>query len=110
MIKRNLYLPPLVHEQLVRLLSAQSAVERVVLFGSRARGDAEERSDIDLSIEAPGALQRQWLEILFRLEEIDTLLPIHAVRWEEASDVLKRRIQVEGRVLYERSTSSPKRS
>ena len=97
-------LPENVQKQLVRLLSAQPEVEKVILFGSRARGDAEERSDIDLAVVAPMASPRQWLDIVFLLEEADTLLPIDLVRWEEASAPLQERILVEGKILYERET------
>jgi uncharacterized protein len=106
--KKDTYLPFRLQEQLVQLLSQQSGIKRVILFGSRARGDAGERSDIDLSIEAPDIHGRQWLEMVFLLEEIDTLLPIDVVRWEDAPDTLKRKIQTEGMVLYERPKGGPK--
>jgi len=110
MAKRASYLPFRLHEQLVRLLSQQPGIKQVILFGSRARGDAEDRSDIDLSIEAPDIHERQWLEIVFLLEKIDTLLPIDVVRWEDAPDTLKRKIQTEGMVLYERPKGRSKPS
>jgi predicted nucleotidyltransferase len=110
MAKRTPALPFRLHEQLVKLLSQQSGITRAILFGSRARGDAEERSDIDISVEAPDVPDRQWLEFIFLLEEIDTLLPIDVVRWENAPDTLKRKIQTEGIVLYERPKGGPKPS
>jgi predicted nucleotidyltransferase len=87
--------------QLVRILSANPEVLRVILFGSRARGDSGERSDVDLAVEAPNASQRQWLDIAAQLEEADTLLKIDLVRWEQASAALKERILAEGKILYE---------
>jgi len=89
--------------QLIERLAARPEVRRVVLFGSRSRGDAEDRSDIDLAVEAPDASQRQCLEIFDQLEELDTLLKIDLVWWEQASLELKKRIAREGEVLYERS-------
>lgn len=65
-----------VREQLIRLLSGKPEIIRVILFGSRARGDADERSDIDLAIEAPAISQRQWLDLIFLFDQIDTLLPV----------------------------------
>lgn len=91
-------------DHLIHLLSTRPEVERVILFGSRARGDAEDRSDIDLAIVAPGALTRQWLDLIFLLEQADTLLSIDVVRWEEASPSLQERILAAGTILYERET------
>jgi predicted nucleotidyltransferase len=88
--------------QLLGILSARPEVMRVILFGSRARGDAEERSDIDLAVEAPSASERQWLDIANEVEEADTLLKIDLVWCEQASPALKERIMDEGRILYER--------
>jgi hypothetical protein len=42
------------------------------------------------------------LNIVFLLEEADTLLPIDIVRWEEASPPLQEKILAEGKTLYER--------
>lgn len=88
---------------LVQLLAAQPEVARVVLFGSRARGDAGPRSDIDLAIDAPSASSRQWLDWEALIEDADTLIRIDVVRWQEASPALRERISREGQVLFERS-------
>ena len=40
---------------IARRLSAFPEVERIILFGSRARGEASERADIDLAVECPAA-------------------------------------------------------
>ena len=80
-------------------------VQRVILFGSRARGDAGERSDIDLAIEAPEATRPQWTDLsLFLREDAATLLEVDVVRLEQASERLRERILREGQVLYERTT------
>jgi uncharacterized protein len=93
---------PVVLEEIVRSLAALPEVRRVILFGSRARGDAEERSDIDLAVAAPRATKRQWLEIVRRVEESETLLTLQLVRMEEISEELIDRIESEGEVLYDR--------
>lgn len=83
-------------------LSHMAAVESVRIYGSRARGDADERSDFDVAIAAPNADRAQWQEILDSLDTIETLLDINAVRLEEASGEFKERILNEGKLLYER--------
>jgi predicted nucleotidyltransferase len=40
---------------MVEKIRRSRSVERIILFGSRARGDYDERSDIDLGIACPGA-------------------------------------------------------
>jgi predicted nucleotidyltransferase len=88
---------------LVKKLAAQPRVRRIWLFGSRARGEARERSDIDIAIEAPGADRREWLEVCRLVEEeADTLLPIDVIRLEEAPEHLCQRVREEGQVLFER--------
>ena len=59
-------------------------VERVVLFGSRARGDAAPRSDIDLAIACPRADAKIWSDIVEAAEEAPTLLQIDLVRMDTA--------------------------
>ncbi|MZP28190.1 nucleotidyltransferase domain-containing protein [Heliobacterium undosum] len=92
--------------RLIEELKKRPEVERIILFGSRARGDHEERSDIDLAIVAPDATQRQWFDILDAVEEADTLYSIDVLRWEEVSNALRDRIANEGKVLYERGAES----
>lgn len=69
----------------VSQLAALPFVEAIWLFGSRARGDHRERSDIDLAIECPGACEAQWQQVLAIIDEADTLLPIDCVRLDEES-------------------------
>jgi len=94
---------PTALDRLVKRLASRPRVQRIWLFGSRARGDARERSDIDIAIEAPDADRREWLEVCRLVEEeADTLLPIDVIRVEEAPDRLRKQVRAEGRVLFER--------
>ena len=81
----------------------REGVTHMNLFGSRARGEARERSDIDLAIEAPEAGRREWLDVCRLVEEeADTLLPIDLIRLEDVSEGLRARVRAEGQVLFER--------
>jgi predicted nucleotidyltransferase len=106
-LKANpVYFPAMVPpalDAIVQRLAAQPEVVRVILFGSRARGDSGPRSDIDLAIEAPNATRRQWLDWEARIEAGDTLLRIDVLRWDEASSAMRQRIAAEGQVLYDRT-------
>jgi predicted nucleotidyltransferase len=93
---------PRVVERLVRRLASFPHVRRVVLFGSRARGGHDDRSDVDLAVEVPSAGAREWDELGGIVEETETLLDIDLVRLDRASDELRSRIEREGEVMYER--------
>jgi predicted nucleotidyltransferase len=86
-------------------IAAFPHVQRIVLFGSRAKGDADARSDVDIAISCPSASTRTWLDICHVAEEAETLLKIDLVRLEEATPEFRQRIEQEGKVLYERRQS-----
>lgn len=93
-------------EQLiVERLKAFPEIERIVLFGSRARGDAGPRSDVDLAISCPDATALRWSEMMETAENAPTLLQIDLIRIETAPPELLRQISREGLTLYERNSS-----
>lgn len=85
----------------VQILAACPGVERVRLFGSRARGDHDARSDVDLAVDAPTLSHRDRAQVADDVEEADTLYRIDLVWSQEASSDLLARIAVEGVTLYD---------
>ena len=92
---------------LARRLSTFPEVERIILFGSRARGDAAARADIDLAVECPAATIERWFDIEEAAENAPTLLKIDLVRLDRAPAELAANILREGRILYERAERQP---
>ncbi|MGE0454033.1 MAG: nucleotidyltransferase family protein [Vicinamibacteria bacterium] len=88
--------------RLVQRLGAEPTVRRIVLFGSRARGEARPRSDVDIAVEAPAATARDWLRLVDIAEDADTLLAIDLVRLDDVPPELRDRILTEGQSLFER--------
>ena len=78
-------------------------VAKAVVFGSRAAGDAEDRSDLDLAVSCPDIDARRWQEIAETIEDADTLIDIDLVWLEEASAALAEEIRRTGKVIYERA-------
>ena len=79
-------------------IAKKNAIKKVILFGSRARGDNSERSDIDLAVSGGNALNFQYdLE-----EEAWTLLMFDVVNLNrEISKELQAEIDRDGVILYE---------
>lgn len=80
-------------------LARRHGARRLVLFGSRARGDCHERSDIDLAIYDMPERNRSafWLEA----EELPTLLKLDIVHiTPNMNPVFLHNIEKEGVVLY----------
>lgn len=73
-----------------------SFVEKVLLFGSRARNTQQSRSDIDLAIICPKATKDQWREVLNIVDQADTLLKIDCLQLHKADEELKQRILKDG--------------
>jgi predicted nucleotidyltransferase len=81
--------------------------DRVILFGSRARGDARENSDYDLAFDFPSNRLLYWLRFVTSADDLPiTLRPTDLVAWHEASPELQERIKLEGILIYERSENS----
>ena len=83
----------------IRSLAQKYEVRKVILFGSRARGDFREKSDIDLAVEG-GDFIRFSIDVN---EDKSTLLKFDIVDLDEKiQEELMESIQREGRVLYEK--------
>ena len=90
-------------QTIVSAIRSRRPAERIMLFGSRARGDASPSSDIDIAIIDPSWTRRDIDEVHARLEEdvrtalkID-LLALHLVQNED----LRTRVLREGIVIHE---------
>lgn len=85
------------------VVAALPDVAAAIVFGSRALGDADERSDLDLALSCPGVSARRWFAIAEAVEAADTLIRIDLVRLEDAPPALRDEIHRTGRILYERA-------
>ena len=78
------------------------AGHRVVVFGSRARGDARPRSDFDIGVIGATALP---LEDFYALEDqIENLPTLYRIDWVDlsrASETFRRAAEADMQVIYE---------
>lgn len=76
-------------------------IQSIMLFGSRAHGDNDELSDIDIAVKAPRLSEMNWLLFAEQVEnKLDTLLKIDLVLYEQASEALREQINQRHEVLY----------
>jgi predicted nucleotidyltransferase len=81
----------------IRKFAKDCVLDKVILFGSRARGTNRERSDIDLAVSGENVLRFE--ELLE--EQADTLLSFDVVNLDEiVLDKLRTSIDREGQLLY----------
>lgn len=80
-------------------IAKKNAVQKVILFGSRARGDYKERSDIDLAVSG-GNVSAFSVDVD---EETSTLLKYDIVNLDgSVQKELLQSIKEEGIIIYEK--------
>jgi len=90
----------------IKIITCRSPVQKIILYGSRARGDFKPVSDIDLAVDAPQWSAVDLAVVKDELEDrVATLLKFDLVlmaRIDKKS--LKDNILKEGIVIYESAT------
>ncbi len=76
-------------------------VKKIVLFGSRARGDYLKNSDIDLAIDGHFS-PRQKRKIKEKIDEQSGLYSVDTIFFDEISSEFRKKIESEGIVLYKK--------
>lgn len=104
-MKEVFRIPTAIRQFLIERAARITDIERVYLFGSRARGDSRERSDFDLAVEAPGISRATWTRFAIGVEEeIPTLCGVDLVLLtNETASAFRNRIKLEGVILYGRA-------
>jgi predicted nucleotidyltransferase len=87
-------------DYIVELARNRIQPTRILLFGSRARGDHRERSDYDLAFEFPIAFEMHWPKfVLDAQENSPTLCGLDLINLREIRAELRDRILKEGKDL-----------
>ena len=89
-----------IYEQ-IKAFARQHNVQKLVLFGSRARGDHGPKSDIDLAVYGCQSFRDFYFDLN---EKVDTLLSFDIIDMEcgSVSRELVAEIERDGVVLYEK--------
>ncbi|AXM90142.1 nucleotidyltransferase domain-containing protein [Anoxybacillus ayderensis] len=92
-ISRNVF------ERLLAYFQSEEEIQRVVLFGSRAKGTARYNSDIDLCIDYTG--KQKW-KVIDAIDEIVGIYSFDVLFFDSLNKEIARQIERDGIVIYER--------
>jgi len=98
-------------QHIVETIATHLSPQRIILFGSYARGEAEPDSDLDLFVEVDGPLPARGrgsrIKRLFDPYpcpmDIVVYTPEEVAYWKQAAASLVASVLREGKVLYERN-------
>lgn len=93
--------------QLDGMFEQTPGLERVWLYGSRARGDFHAGSDVDLAVEMPDADDTAFARLSGRLENLELVQRVDLARWEDDLDAgFRSRIARDRRLLWRRKRAA----
>lgn len=87
-------------------IARHNFVEALILFGSRAIGDHEDRSDVDVAVCGDSITRLQWARIRDAAYGAESLYWISLVHFDRNPTKLRQRITDTGVPIYVRSKTS----
>jgi predicted nucleotidyltransferase len=97
----KVFLPDSVRATL-QLLVFVPEVRAIILFGSRAVGDHDEKSDFDIAVSAPALARRDFSKLRDAIAHSRTLYKISVSLLETMPERLRARVTSQGLTVYER--------
>lgn len=93
-----------VEQMIVDTIIRHFRPKQIILFGSRARDEAQSRSDYDIAIDDDELTLVKLAQIRADMEIVPTLLSIDVIWMNRAAETLRQRILNEGKTLYEQQS------
>lgn len=76
-------------------------IEKVLIFGSRAKGTWKDGSDIDLAVIAPNLSDKAFTALWNAIDDLPVVFKIDCLHWDRTSNqTLKNKILKEGKIFY----------
>ena len=89
--------------EFILTIAKMEKVEKIMVFGSRAFGDFEKYSDLDIAIDAPNMTKFEWLKLKeYAIYDLDVFIKVSLVHYSSNPHKLKERINLTGKVIYAR--------
>lgn len=87
-------------EEIIKILSKNKKIKKAIIYGSRAKGNFNEGSDIDITIVAPEMNFSEYLLLLARMEELEIPQNIDLTKFELLDNSVKEHIKRVGKIVY----------
>lgn len=102
-------LDPTIARALRDFFQQRKDIERVWIYGSRARGDEHERSDVDLAVDAPAMDKYQFAALERGLDDLALVRKVEVVHWQGiGEEKFRREIETDRKIFWEpRRLTSP---
>lgn len=92
----------------IRVFERYPGIERVLIFGSRAKGRERAGSDIDLAVIAPRMSDQEFARLWNEIDDMPLVFKVDLLHWDSLANAqLKDKIPLEGRPFYEPSADRP---
>ncbi|MGH8530562.1 MAG: nucleotidyltransferase domain-containing protein [Nevskiales bacterium] len=100
-------LSPAIVADMQAVFARYPAIERVVIFGSRAKGTLKDASDIDLAVFAPKMSDSEFSQLWAEIDSLPLIFKVDCVHWDKlANEDLKNKITQNGTAILQ-PVSSP---
>ena len=84
-----------------RVFSDFSEIERVLIFGSRAKGTFKDGSDIDLAVVAPTLTEQGFAALWNAVDDLPIVFKVDLLHWDRLSNqVLKEAASQQGLQVF----------
>ena len=106
-LKQNTGLHHELIKQLVETILIHVRAKKIIIYGSRARGNFRQTSDIDLAVESYEDSNND-LSILNEIlnEDIPTLLKCEVINLKKVGAKIRNEVLLEGIVIYEKISAN----
>jgi predicted nucleotidyltransferase len=99
-VEKNIGLSRELLEQIVDAIVRQVNPKKIIIYGSRARGDYAATSDIDIAVECDNG--KEFYRCVID-DEVRTLLKLDIVDLNEVNGRVRDEIEREGLLIYEKA-------
>ncbi len=88
-------------DQFTQVFKRYPEIQSVMIYGSRAKGNFREGSDIDLAVFAPKLSLLDFANLCSDLEDLPVIFKIDCVHFENIKrQILKEKISQEGQLIF----------